>query len=137
MHAANNGLEVVNIECPGIEVAIPTDDIERVVIKNKLVETVVLFNEQAKVAHLVVGLELAGTAHVTFGIGSALLELPELIPIPLRPADVSSTFHDEELWMIPLHVELVAMQNAAMNDEVISLAKWQVAEDRLERSASL
>src|SRR5437867_2852475 len=81
VHAADDRLEVIDVEGPGIEVAIPTDDIERVVVEDELVEAVVLLHEQTEVSHLVVGLQLEGTTNVALGVGCALLQLAELVPI--------------------------------------------------------
>src|SRR5437899_2017024 len=82
-------------------------------------------------------LELLRSTDVTLGIGRALLQLAELIAITLRPAHVSATLHDEKLRMIAFHVELEAMQDAAMDDEVVSLAKWEIAEHGLQRAGAL
>src|SRR3954468_2191696 len=137
VHASNDRLEVVDVERPRIEVTIPANDVERMMIENELVEPIVLLHEETEVAHLVVRLELDWPANVALRVRRALLQLTELIAVPLRPPDVSAALHDEELWMIPFHVELVAMQNAAVDDEVVALAERQIAEDRFEGPASL
>src|SRR6266550_8101652 len=137
MHSAYDRLEIVNVECPRVEIPIPADDIEWVMVENELIEAVVLLHEQAKITHLVVRLELDRSPDVALRIGRAFLQLPELVAISFGPTHVSAALHDEELWLIPLHVELEAMQNAAMDDEVVSLPKWEIAEHGLQRAGAL
>src|SRR3954471_24448624 len=96
--AANDRLEVVDVERPRIEVSVPADDVERMVVENKLVQAVVLLNQQTKVAHLVVGSKLDRAADVALGVWRALLELTELVSISLGPAHMAAALHDEELW---------------------------------------
>src|SRR3982751_2634294 len=106
VHASDNWLEVVNVERPRVEVAVPADDVERMVVEDELVQAVVLLHEELEVTHLVVRLQLDGPTDVTLGVRRALLQLTELVSIALRPADVPAALHDQELWMIPFHVEL-------------------------------
>src|SRR3954451_11565286 len=137
VHASNDRLEVVDVERPRIEVTVPADDVEWMMVENELVEPIVLLHEETEIAHLVVRLELDWPANVAPGVRRALLALTELVAVALRPPHVSPALHDEELWMIPFHVELVAMENAAVDDEVVALAERQIAEDGFERPASL
>src|SRR5690242_14614368 len=122
VHASHNRFEVVDVERPRIEIPIPSDDVERMMIENELIQPVVLLHEEPKVAHFVVCPERDRPADVALRVGCSLLQLAELIAISLRPPHVSAALHDEELWVIPLHVELVAMQNPPVNDEVVPLA---------------
>src|SRR5262249_33539226 len=126
MNAPDDRLEVVDVERPGIEVSVPANDVERVVIEDELVQTVILLHEELEVAHLVMRAKLDGATHVALGIRSALLELTELVAIALGPAYVAAALHDEELRLISLHVELVAMKDTAMDDEVVALVEGEI-----------
>src|SRR5690242_17799258 len=108
MYTPDDRLEIVNIEGPGIEVAVPANDVEGMMVEYKLVQAIVLLHEKTKVAHLVVRFELDWPANVALRVGRALLELTELVAIPLRPSDVPAALHDEEFWLLLFHVELVA-----------------------------
>src|SRR5512143_1734773 len=114
MHASDDRLEVVDVERPRIEVPIPPDDVEWMVIENELVHSVILFDQEPEVAHLVVRVELQRPANVALRIWRALLQLSELIAIALRPTHVPAAFHDEQLGLrrlLPRAIELVAMQD--------------------------
>ena len=77
MNATDDRLEVVDVEDPGIEISVPSNDIERMVIEHQLVDRIVLFHENTKVALLVVRLELdwapmVGALIVTRGVWDAM-----------------------------------------------------------------
>ena len=72
-------------------------------------------------------------ADVALGVRRALLELAELVAIPLGRTDVPAALDHEQLRLLARRVELVAVQNAAVDDEVVALPERQVAEHRLER----
>src|SRR5947209_2735692 len=132
MDSADDRLEVVDVECPGIEVAIPADDIEGMMVEDELVQRVVLLHEETEVAHLVMAAQLDRAADVALRVWRAFLELAELVAVALRPPHVPAALHDEELRLIPGHVELVSMEDAAMDDEVVALAEGEIAEHRLQ-----
>src|SRR4051794_7657101 len=109
VHPPDDRLEVADVERPRVEVAVPADDVEWMMVENELVDAVVLLDEELEVAHLVVGVQHERTADVALGVWRALLELAELVPIALGPANVPAAFHDEQLragW----GRELIAMQ---------------------------
>src|SRR5262249_11229111 len=100
MDAANDRLEVVDVERPRVEVPVPADAVEWMVVENQLVDTVVLFYEKCEVAHLVVRVQLLRNADVALGIRRAFLELAEFVAIALWPTDVATTLHHEELRLV-------------------------------------
>ena len=61
MRPANDRLEVPDIERPRIEVSVPPDDVERMVVEDELVDSVVLLHVEGEVAFLVDGLQVAGS----------------------------------------------------------------------------
>src|SRR5688572_11476259 len=126
MHPSDNGLEVVDVERPRVEVAVPSDDIERMMVEHDLVQSIVLLHHQRVLAFLVERREVRGAANVALRVWRALLQLTELIAIPLRPADVAAAFEHEELVVdLPVHPE--AVEDAAMDDEIVALAIRKLA----------
>ena len=134
---AHDGLEVVDVEGPGIEVTIPSDDVERMVVENEFVDGVVLLDQQAKVALLVVGTELGGAANIAFGVGRALEQLPEFIAIALGPANVAPALEYHELGWPRGGVQAPPMQDIPVDHDVVALAIREVAIGRLEHARPL
>src|SRR5438132_4491988 len=115
--APDDRLEVADVERPRIEVPVPSDDVERVVVENELIDAVVLLHEQTEVAHLVVRVELERAANVALGVRRPFLELAELVAVALGPPHVPAALEHEKLRLPGRLVEAIAMENAAMNDE--------------------
>src|SRR5262245_3822400 len=105
------------------------------VVEYELVDSVVLLYEQPEITHLVVRLDLEWAPDVALPVGRAFLESAELVAVTLGPAKVPATFKDYKLRLVLLHVQLVAMQDAAMDDDVVTFAEGEVAEHRLEHAA--
>src|SRR5215207_4392003 len=137
VHATDDGLEVVDVECPRIELTIPADDVERVMVERHLVDAVVLLHEDAELTHLVVGPELAGHANVALRVGRAFDELTELVAVALRRPNVPAALHQQQLRRIARPVEAVAMHDAAMDHEVVALPEREIAVLRLESALPL
>src|SRR5262245_42082143 len=95
--STDDRLEIVDAENPRIEVAIPADDVEWMVVEDQLVDRVVLLHKEPEVAFLVVRPELAGTPDVALAERGALEKLTELVAIPLRPAHVTTRLEEHEL----------------------------------------
>ncbi len=76
-------------------------------------------------------------ADVALRVRRAFLELAELVAIALGRTDVPAALDDEQLRRLAGRVEAVAVQDAAMDDEVVALAERQIAEHRLERPLAL
>src|SRR5690349_20047070 len=132
VNAADDRLEVVDVEDPRVEVAVPSHDVERMVIENELVERVVLLDEDAEVAPLVVRLELDGPADVALAVRRTFEQLAELVAIPLGPPNVAAALEDDELRRSLRGIELPAMQDIAMDNDVVSLHIGEVTVHRFE-----
>src|SRR6266542_4019043 len=132
MHTADDRLEVVDAERPRKEVAVPSGNVERMVIEHDLVDAVVLLHVERKISHLIVRLDENRAADVALGVRRAFDQLAELVPIALRPADVSAALEDEQLRLVALFREAIAMENSAVDDEIIARRELEIAEDRLE-----
>src|SRR5918994_1987394 len=92
MDPPDDRFEVVDIERPRIEISVPADHVERMVIQDDLVQAIVLLDEYGEISALIVGAEGCGTAHVTLAVRRALDQLPELVAIALRPPNVAPAF---------------------------------------------
>src|ERR1700730_9183929 len=53
VYTPHDRLEIVDVERPGIEVSVPTHDVERMMVQHDLVDPVVLFHQNRKVSHLI------------------------------------------------------------------------------------
>src|SRR5207247_427414 len=108
VHSAHDRLEVVDVERPRIEMPVPSDDVERMVIQRDLVEPIVLLHDEREFALLVVRGEIRRTPDVTLAVRRAFLELAELVAIPLGPANVSAALEAQQLVLDTLvHAEPV------------------------------
>src|SRR4029079_12184631 len=89
VNTPNDRLEIHDVERPRIEISIPANDIERMVIQHELVDSVVLLYIQGKVTLLVVRLKRQWPANVTLRVRRALYKLAEFVSISLRRAPSS------------------------------------------------
>ena len=113
--AADDRLEVVDVEDPGIEVAVPADHVERMVVEHQLVDRVVLLDQEREIALLVVRPELQRTPDVALGVGRAFEQLAELVAVALGEADVPAALEDQELGRAAGEIQPPAMQDVAVD----------------------
>src|SRR5947208_7975830 len=111
VYASDDRLEVVDVERPRIEVAVPADYIERMVIENDLVCRLLLDKKNREISHLVDGIDEGWPPDVALRVRRSLLQLAEFIAITLWPAHRSAAFEDENLRLFAVHVEAVALGN--------------------------
>src|SRR5687768_778045 len=97
MNASNNRLEIVDAERPRIEVSVPADDVERMMVEHQFVDRAVLLDQDRKVTPLIARGQLCGTPDVTLAIRRAFEELTEFVAIALRPPHVSTTLEHKQL----------------------------------------
>jgi hypothetical protein len=116
-------LEVVDVEAHGIEVAVPADDVERMVVEHDLVDAVVLLHQDGEIAHLVVGAQLQRTPDVALRVRRALDQLAELVAVALGPAHVAAALEDHESFgcSVPKS-KLEAVHDAAVDHDVVAFA---------------
>src|SRR5260221_1972389 len=137
VHASYDWLEVHDVERPGIELAVPSHDVTRIVIEHDLVQSVVLFHDNREIAHLVEGSQLARNADVALGIRSALDELAVLVSVALRRPRVPLSLDDEQLRLTARRIEAIPVHDAAMQHDVIALAEREVTVLRLDLARPL
>src|SRR5688572_22009277 len=104
MYPADYRLEVTNVECPRIEVAVPSDDVERMVVEHELVDAVVLFYVQREIAHLIARLEQNRPSDVALGVGRSLDELSEVVLVARRIADVTAALEYHQLCLLSFEI---------------------------------
>src|SRR5688500_16834626 len=75
VHSSHDGLEVVDVEGPGIEVPVPAYNVERMMVQDDLVEPIVLLDQNPEVPPFVVGPKLGGAADVALAVGRPLDQL--------------------------------------------------------------
>src|SRR5688572_18995261 len=137
MNPAHDRLEVVDVERPRVEVSIPADHVQWMVVEHDLVDTVVLLYQDGKITHLVDCLDMGWTADVALRVRRALYQLPEFIPITLRPAYMSAALEDEHLRRSAAEIEPIAVQDSAVDDEIVALAERKNSISGLEHSFAL
>ena len=74
-------LEVVDAEDPGIQITIPANHVERVVVQDVPGEAVAHFHPHLEFAPLGVRLQLLRRANVALAVRGVLEKLPVLIPV--------------------------------------------------------
>jgi hypothetical protein len=125
--ATHDRLEVVDAEDPGVEVAVPTDDVEWMVVEDQLVERVILLHEDPEIALLVVRAELDRPANIALAERRPFQQLPELVAVPLWPTHVPTTLKDEQLGLVRgSGIELPAVRDIPMDNYIIARYIGQV-----------
>src|SRR4051795_1664425 len=119
VHPAHDGLEIHDVEGPGIEIAVPSHHVEGMVIEDDLIESVVLLDQDREVALLVVGPEPGRAADVPLAVGRPFDELTELVAVALGPAHVSPALHHQELGGLALEIEPPAEEDAGVVYQVV------------------
>ena len=76
-------------------------------------------------------------ADIPLAVGRAFDQLAELVAVPLGPADVSPALHDEQLGRLAAQVEPPAVDDAAVDDQIVALADRAGRRTRLQRPRPL
>ncbi len=84
MDAPCDGFEVVDVERPGVDIAVPADDIKRVMLVVVGVDAPALVDTHLKVAQLGVSLQRFGHADVALAVGRMLHRLPIFVAVAAR-----------------------------------------------------
>ncbi len=124
-------LEVVDRERPREEVAVPADDVERVVVDDVRLVAAAHAHLDRELARLAHRLQLGRRMDVAVVVRRALDDLAVLVPVAARDLDQARRLEDE-VALRPLRRETV--RRAARDDDVVAFSVRQVAEDRLQRS---
>src|SRR5436853_274658 len=134
MDAAGDRLEVVDRERPRIEIAIPADDIERVVVDDIRLIAAAHADLDWELALLAHRVQLCGRMDVAVVVRRAFHDLPVVVAVAPRDLDQPRRLEDE-IALRPARVE--AIRRPARNDDVVALLVRDVAEDGLQRPRSL
>src|SRR3954452_2693342 len=134
MDAPGDRLEVVHRERPRIEVAVPPDDVERVVVDDVRLVAAAHAHLHRELALLAVRVQLGRRMDVAVVVRRALEHLAVLVPIAARDLDQAGRLEHEVALLLALGAEPVG--RPARDDEIVALPVRHVAEDGLERARS-
>src|SRR5438128_1161588 len=84
MDPASEGLEIIHVEDPRIQVAIPPYYVKRMKVKGVRHQRVVNFHAHLEFPPLVVNGQFLGFSKVAVGVGRQLHQLPVIIPVSSR-----------------------------------------------------
>src|SRR5687768_4531161 len=107
------------------------------VVEHKLVDAVVLFYIQRKIAHLITRLEQNRPSNVALRVGRALDELPKVVLVPRRIANVAPALEYHQLGLLSFEIHSEAVQNPAMNHEVVAFSVLQIPVNALQNPIPL
>jgi hypothetical protein len=131
---AGDRLEVVDRERPRVEVAVPADHVERVVVDPVGLVAVADAHLDLVVALVAVGVQRRRRVDVAVVVRRALEQLAVLVAVTLRDLDQARRLEDEVALLVRLGDE--AVRRAARDDEIVAVLVREVAEDRLERAGA-
>ena len=132
--APGDRLEVVDRERPRIDVAVPADDVERVVVDHVGLVAAAHAHLDLELALVAVRVQLGRRMDVAVVVRRVLHQLAVLVAVALRDRDQPRRLEDE-VALLALRAE--AVRRAARDDDVVARLVRQVAEDRLERARAL
>src|SRR5690349_10665033 len=92
MQTADDRLEVVDRQRPGIVIAVPADHVPRMMIHDYFGQHVVLLDHQAEFALLIMDRQRLGPANVTLAIGAVFEELASFVAVTRGRTNGSGTF---------------------------------------------
>src|SRR5690348_328504 len=119
--APGDRLEVMDAEGVGIEVAVPSDDIQRVEIVGVGHYFIVDAQPHVEFAALLMYWQFRGWAQVALAVGRVFEQLAELVAVALRRLNRPAVrLHDQEALL--LLGRLQPPRRAARDDEVVALA---------------
>ena len=118
----------------GIEVAVPADDVERVVVDDVRLVAAADAHLDRELAALADRVQLGRRMDVAVVVRRALDDLPVLVAVAARDLDQPGRLEDE-VALRPFRPE--AVRRAARDDDVVAVLVRQVAEDRLQRARAL
>ena len=134
MDAPGDRLEVVDRERPRVDVAVPADDVERVVVDHVGLVAVADAHLDDELAALAVRAQLRRRVDVAVVVRRVLHQLAVLVAVALRDRDQPGRL-EHEVALLALRAE--AVRRPARDDDVVARRVRQVAEDRLERARAL
>src|SRR4029453_10937055 len=123
-----------DVEGPRVDVPVPADDVERVVVEDVGLEAVLDAHLDDVLASVTVRPELDRRVAVGVVVGRVLEQLPVLVPVATRDLDQSRRGEDD---MSLLSLRREAVGRSARDDDVVALLVREVAEDRLQRAPTL
>src|SRR5262245_58029272 len=133
--APGDRLEVVDVERVRVDVAVPADDVERVVVEQEALVAVADAHLEHVLTGPVVGHELLGRVEVALRERRALVQLPVAIAVAVRGLDLAGGL-EAQPRLRPV-VQPEAVGRPAGDHHVVVAAEGQRPEDRLEDAGAL
>ena len=134
MNATRDRLEVVHGERPRIEVAVPADDVEGVVVEEVRLVAAAHAHLHWELALLTMRVQLGRRVDVAVVVRRTFEHLAVLVAVALRDLDQPGSL-EHEVALLSFRTEPV--RRAARDHDVVAVLVRHVAEDRLERARPL
>src|SRR5438552_7364164 len=135
MHGAGNRLEILRVKSEWINVAIPADDVERVMRHRHAGPARTILYQNFRVLFLVDRVELGRRMKITLGIRGAHFDLTLLVQIPFRNTHRPGGFKNQVIFFLHF-IRHEPVSDAARDDNVIFGAVALLSEYGLERAAA-
>src|SRR5262245_15959061 len=134
VHAPRDRLEVVDVERVRVDVAVPSHDVERVVVERVPLVAIAHAHDQLAVLAVAVRDELRRRVDVAMRVRRALEQLPVAVAVPVRRLDLARRV-ERQIELVALREEPV--DRPARDDDVVALPVRQRAEGGLELARAL
>ncbi len=118
MNFTGDGHKIVDVENPGIEITVPSNNVEGMEIVYVAVKVIQFLNLNFMLAFLVYRNELARKAEIAFAIRRMLEELTVFIPVTFWSFDVSHGFNNEKSRIVRFQIE--SMNYSSRNYNIIA-----------------
>src|ERR671924_263799 len=128
-------LEIVDVEGVGVDVAVPADHVQGVIVEPVVLEAAAHPDDQLEVPRLAMGLEVLGRMQVAMRERRRLEQLPVAVPVAIRGLELARRVEDEHQLSLVLEAEPVG--GPPRDDDVVVLAVGQGAEHRLQLTGAL
>jgi hypothetical protein len=135
VQAAGLRLEVVDVEAVRIDVAVPPDDVERVVIQDEALQPAPRAHDQLVRSGLAVGLQRRRRVEVALGERRVLQQLAVAVAIAARRLDLAGRVERQPGLRTAVHPHPVG--RAARDHDIVVARVGQRPEDRLHGARSL
>src|SRR5687767_4376262 len=122
VYASGNRLEVFDVKNPWVEISVPADDIEGVVIKHVFTQPISYFDSHLKLAAFGVRFQFFGDANIALGIRRMFEHLSEFVSIAFGRFDLGWVFNSKETRFVPVNMHLPGC--GEWNHNVITFAEF-------------
>ena len=132
VHPSGDRLEILHVENPGVEVAVPADHIEGMEFEEIVMETALLFDTDFKLALFVEKERRFGPADVAFAERAVLEKLAQIRAVPFRDLDGAGRIDDEHPVLVGVERHLPG--DPAGDADIIERFEGELAEIGLQHA---